>query len=156
MHRLSQGVKGEDIGMPNCHRIEYYWLKGKLMHECKHCHKRIGLRVGTVMHGSEMPSQTWMYTVTMQLLSSRLPSAKSVIVDLGKRTRKPLSWMLLKVCRTLRHTFLVNQFLIGFIGWLFLFEESFHLAHRLLGGAFGLVDRVLWGLVDRVLWGVGH
>lgn len=88
MHRLSQGVKGEDIGMPNCHRIEYYWLKGKLMHECKHCHKRIGLRVGTVMHGSEMLSQTWMYTVTMQLLSSRLPSAKSVIVDLRQAYKK--------------------------------------------------------------------
>ena len=37
----------------------------------------------------------------------------------------------------------LNQLLINFLGRLFLFEESFHLAHRLLGGTFGLVDRVL-------------
>ena len=42
----------------------------------------------------------------------------------------------------------LNQLLINFLGRLFLFEESFHLAHRLFGGAFGLVDRVLWGVGD--------
>ena len=48
------------------------------MHECKHCHKRIGLRVGTVMQNSKMPYRAWMYAITMLLLSSRQPSAISV------------------------------------------------------------------------------
>lgn len=55
------------------------------MHECKHCHKRIGLRVGTVMHGSKMPFRAWMYAMTMQLLSSRQPSAKSISRYFGDR-----------------------------------------------------------------------
>ena len=40
---------GHVMKCPNCDEAQFYWLIDNLMHECEHCHKRIGLHVGTVL-----------------------------------------------------------------------------------------------------------
>lgn len=72
--------KEKHLVCPDCGGTDFYWLKGKLMHECNNrkCRKRTGLRVGTVMQFSKLPFYVWMYTPCMMVLSPRIPSALSL------------------------------------------------------------------------------
>ena len=94
--------KERNLICPECGHKQFYWLRGKRMHQCKHCGKRIGLKVGTVMQHSRLEYQVWMYAIVLLTLSSRQPSAKSVqryLADNYQHKRYQPAWELLHKLR---------------------------------------------------------
>lgn len=68
--RLRQGIV-----CPKCGFTHHYWKASKEQFQCADCGHRIGLRAGTVMHGSKLPFRYWfmamhLLTATKQTFSS--------------------------------------------------------------------------------------
>lgn len=68
--RMQQGIV-----CPKCGCTHHYWKASKEQFQCADCGHRIGLRAGTVMHGSKLPFRYWfmamhLLTATKQTFSS--------------------------------------------------------------------------------------
>lgn len=80
-----------------CGGIDHYWLKNKLMHECKQCHRRTSLRSGTCLAHTKLPFQYWYLTLHLMTATKKGFSALEMRRQLGHKRYEPIFRMMHKI-----------------------------------------------------------
>ena len=80
-----------------CNCKEHYWHENKLCYECKHCHRRISLRSGTVMQCSKLPFRYWFVTMHLLTCTKKSFSTEELRRQLGHKRYQPIWEMVNKL-----------------------------------------------------------
>ena len=90
--RLRFKEQRDQIGIVcrKCNCKEHYWLENKLCYECKHCHRRISLRSGTVMQSSKLPFRYWFVTMHLLTCTKNSFSTEELRRQLGHKRYQPI------------------------------------------------------------------
>ena len=80
-----------------CNCKEHYWHENKLCYECKHCHRRISLRSGTVMQSSKLPFRYWFVTMHLLTCTKKSFSTEELRRQLGHKRYQPIWEMVNKL-----------------------------------------------------------
>lgn len=80
-----------------CSCKEHYWHENKLCYECKHCHRRISLRSGTVMQSSKLPFRYWFVTMHLLTCTKKSFSTEELRRQLGHKRYQPIWEMVNKL-----------------------------------------------------------
>lgn len=81
----------------SCGSTEFYWQKGKLCHECRHCHSRQSLRSGTVMENSKLPFRYWLVSIHLLTSTKKSFSTEELRKQLGHKRYQPIWEMECKI-----------------------------------------------------------
>ncbi len=88
----------EGITCRKCSHKEHYWKRDKECWECKKCHDRTILRVGTIMESSKLPFRDWFITMHLMTATKKSISALEMQRQLG-RTRYDPVWRMMHLIR---------------------------------------------------------
>ncbi len=89
--------ENEGVVCSKCGGTSHYWKNDKECFECKTCKHRIGLRSGTVMHGSKMPFRSWYVVMHLLTATKKSFSAKELQRQLGHKRYEPVWTMVHKL-----------------------------------------------------------
>ena len=97
--RLKFKEQRDQIGIicDKCNYKEHYWHENKLCYECKHCHRRISLRSGTVMQSSKLPFRYWFVTMHLLTCTKKSFSTEELRRQLGHKRYQPIWEMVNKL-----------------------------------------------------------
>jgi len=82
-----------------CGHTEHYWIKSRLSYECKKCRKRMTLKSGTIMQGSNLSFLTWYKTMFLLSMTKKGFSSKEIQRQLGLKRYEPV-WAMVHKLRT--------------------------------------------------------
>lgn len=80
-----------------CGGISHYWLRNKLMHECKTCKRRVSIRSGTSLTHTKLPFQYWYLTLHLMTATKKGFSALEMRRQLGHKRYEPVFRMMHKI-----------------------------------------------------------
>lgn len=97
--RLKFKEQRDQIGIicDKCNCKEHYWHENKLCYECKHCHRRISLRSGTVMQSSKLPFRYWFVTMHLLTCTKKSFSTEELRRQIGHKRYQPIWEMVNKL-----------------------------------------------------------
>ncbi|WP_345008177.1 IS1595 family transposase, partial [Snuella lapsa] len=82
-----------------CGHTEHYWIKSRISYECKKCRKRMTLKSGTIMQGSNLSFLTWYKTMFLLSMTKKGFSSKEIQRQLGLKRYEPV-WAMVHKLRT--------------------------------------------------------
>lgn len=80
-----------------CGGIVHYWLRKKLMHECKGCKRRVSIRSGTSLAHTKLPFQYWYLALHLMTATKKGLSALEMRRQLGHKRYEPVFRMMHKI-----------------------------------------------------------
>lgn len=80
-----------------CGGIAHYWLKNKLMHECKGCKRRVSLRSGTQLANTKLSFHYWYLALHLMTATKKGFSALEMQRQLGHKRYEPIFRMMHKI-----------------------------------------------------------
>ena len=84
-----------------CGHTEHYWIKSRLSYECKKCRKRMTLKSGTIMQGSNLSFLVWYKTIFLLSTTKKVFSSKEIQRHLGLKRYEPVWAMVHKLRRAM-------------------------------------------------------
>lgn len=88
----------EGIICRKCSHKEHYWKRDKECWECKKCHDRTFLRVGTIMESSKLPFRDWFIAMHLMTATKKSISALEMQRQLGRKRYDPV-WRMMHLIR---------------------------------------------------------
>lgn len=93
--------EGQMIICERCGSIVHYWLKNKLIHECKGCKRRVSLRSGTCLAHTKLSFHYWYLALHLMTATKKGFSALEMQRQLGHRRYEPIFKMMHKIRRSM-------------------------------------------------------
>ena len=84
-----------------CGHTKHYWIKSRLSYECKKCRKRMTLKSGTIMQGSNLSFLVWYRTMFLLSTTKKVFSSKEIQRHLGLKRYEPVWAMVHKLRRAM-------------------------------------------------------
>ncbi len=78
------------IGCERCGSIVHYWLKNKLMHECKGCKRRVSLRSGTCLAHTKLSFQYWFLALHLMTATKKDFCIRKPIFEMMHKIRRSM------------------------------------------------------------------
>ena len=73
---------GNGFCCPKCGHNSYYYLKKRMLYQCKDCKHQTSLTAGTIMHKSRIPLLTWFWAIFLVAHDKRGVSATFLLHEL--------------------------------------------------------------------------
>jgi len=89
----------EGVSCKDCGGQSHYWLNSKELYECKHCHRRMSLKSGTLLENSKLPYQYWFIAIHLMTSTKKTISALEMQRQLGHKYYEPIWAMMHKIRR---------------------------------------------------------
>lgn len=80
-----------------CGSIVHYWLKNKLMHECKGCRRRVSIRSGTHLVHTKLTFHYWYLALHLMTATKKGFSALEIRRQIGHKRYEPIFKMMHKI-----------------------------------------------------------
>lgn len=87
----------EVIQCSQCGGITHYWLRNKMMHECKGCKRRLSIRSGTSLTHTKLSFHYWFITLHLMTATKKGFSSLEIKRQLGHKRYEPIFRMMHKI-----------------------------------------------------------
>lgn len=81
----------------HCGSTAHYWLRNKLMHQCKKCRKRVSIRSGTCLADTKLSFHYWYLALHLMTATKKGFSALEIQRQIGHKRYEPIFRMMHKI-----------------------------------------------------------